>query len=482
MPHELTVMAEQCTGRGARGVVCAAAPLAAQAGAEVLRAGGSAHDAVVAMALAEGVLLPPKCGLGGDLVALSLAPGASEPEALLAIGAAPAALADAAAERGWRDVGPLSVGPPGAPAGYLALAERGRLPLDRLARPAVDLATNGFPWAPVATDLATQAAALVGEMHPEGCVYYPDAQPIAPGAVVRLPGLAAALGELVERRHDVLAGPLGDAIVRAVGQRGGVVSHADLAATRADWVPCATGRAGGLPAWATPAPTHGPSLLGAVAGATPDDDAGATYRRVLVAVASNREALADPAGTSMVAAADADGHVVVVVHSNSYPRFGSGIVVPEYDLVLANRAGRGFTFRPGHPNFPAPGRRPATTLHAWMVGDATGRPRLAGGTPGGDNQLPWNAQALGQVVAGCWRPGMLVTSPRWAWIPADDGVRVEQGFSEHDVAALAAAAPRVARAPRWGLPSAQQVVRVHRPGEAFEAAADPRTVGCALGV
>src|SRR5690554_1513500 len=75
IPHELAVMAEQCTGRGARGVVCAAAPLAAQAGAEVLREGGDAHDAVVAMALAEGVLLPPKCGLGGDLVAVRLAPG-----------------------------------------------------------------------------------------------------------------------------------------------------------------------------------------------------------------------------------------------------------------------------------------------------------------------------------------------------------------------------------------------------------------------
>src|SRR5690606_30771122 len=58
-PRPLAVMARQCTGIGPRGVVCAAAPLAAQAGAAVLREGGNAYDAVVAMGLAESVLLPP---------------------------------------------------------------------------------------------------------------------------------------------------------------------------------------------------------------------------------------------------------------------------------------------------------------------------------------------------------------------------------------------------------------------------------------
>lgn len=475
-------MAEQCTGRGARGVVCAAAPLAAQAGAEVLRVGGNAYDAAVTMALAEGVLLPPKCGLGGDLVALALDPGAAEPRALVAVGGAPARLAGVAAGA-WRDVGPTSVGPPAAPAGYLALAELGRLPLERLAAPALALANDGFPWAAVATDLGHLSADLVSEMHPEGCVYFPAGRPIEPGTIVRLPGLAAALTELVERGHDVLAGPLGEAVVRAVGERGGVLDRDDLdVRARAEWLPCANGHAGPYRAWTTPAPTHGPALLAAVAGARPGDGAGDAYQRVLTAVAAARESLADLGGTSMVSAADEHGTVVVVVHSNSYPRFGSGIVVPEYDLVLNNRPGRGFTPVPGHPNFPVAGRRPATTLHIWMVADGSGRPRLAGGTPGGDNQMPWNAQTLGQVVAGCDRPGALVTSPRWEWLPADDGVRVEAGLGDGDVAALEEAAPRLVRRPRWSLKSAQQVVRVRRGDEAFEAAADPRTVGASLGV
>lgn len=490
MPSELRVMAEQCTGRGVRGVVAAAAPIAASIGADIMRAGGNAFDAAVAAALAETVLLPPKCGLGGDLIALRLRAGATEPDALLAIGGAPAGLAAVALAGGsdggrseWREVGPTSVGPPAAPAGYLALAALGRRSLAELAAPAMSLADDGFPWATVCSRLSEQSAALVAEMNAGGCRYFPDGRVIEPGTVVRLPGLARALAELVSRREEVLGGPLGSAIVGAVRSRGGVLTESDLMFARAEWVPCATGATGPLRAWATPAPTHGPSLLDASAGARPGDPAATVFRRVLDAIAARRASLADPSGTSMVSAADAEGNAVVVVHSNSFPRFGSGIVVPEYDLVLANRAGRGFTPEPDHPNFPSPGRRPATTLHAWAVADESGRPALLGATPGGANQMPWNAQSLQRIVDGCRAPGLLVASPLWEWLPDDDGVRVEAGMSSADVDGLRAAAPRLTSVGRWGCKSAQQVVRLpHGPDEPLVAAADPRTVGLALGV
>ena len=478
----LAVMAEQCTGRGRAGVVNAAAPLAAQAGVGVLRDGGNAFDAVVAMCLAEGVLLPPKCGLAGDLIAIVLPAGAAEPEALVAVGGAPAGLAAVAASGTWSDVGPMSVGPPGAPAGLLALAARGVLPLDRLAAPAVDLAENGFPWAEVCTDLSKQSQALVEQWNPDGCEYFPGGAPIPAGAVVRLPRLAAAIRSFVELRDGFLAGPVGDAIVAAVQARGGVLTRDDVATAVAEWLPCAVGSAGGRRAWATPAPTHGPSLLDAVADAAAGDTPAVEYRRVMDAIAKRAATLGDPTGTSMVSAADSAGNVAVVVHSNSYPRFGSGIVEPEFSLVLANRAGRGFTPEPGHPNFPVAGRRPATTLHAWAVADEKGAVRFLGATPGGANQMPWNAQMIGQIVNGVERPGLLVTSPRWEWLPDDDGVRVEEGFPADEVEALEAAAPRIVRSPRWACRSAQQVVRVPLPGEAHEGAADPRTVGLSLGL
>ncbi|MEO5902252.1 MAG: gamma-glutamyltransferase [Ilumatobacteraceae bacterium] len=487
LAHELEVMAAQCMATGRSGVVCAAAPLAAQAGADALRDGGNAYDAVVAAALAETVLLPPKCGFGGDLIAIRLAAGSAVPDALLAIGGAPSGLAGVAATGAWREVGPNSVGPPAAAPGYAALADLGRLGRRRLAAPAIDLATTGFAWATVCTSLSEQARALVAEMHPEGCTYYPGGVSIAPGVMVRLPGLALVLDEFVARGAALMEGPVGTAVVDAVGSRGGVLTADDFRFARAEWAPCVAGHmataVGEVTTWATPAPTHGPSLLDAVAGFDPTAAAPAdVHANVMRAIAARRTSLADPSGTSMVSAADADGNVVVVVHSNSFPRFGSGIVVPAYDLPLANRAGRGFTPEPGHPNFPVAGRRPATTLHAWAVADPDGGARWMGATPGGANQMPWNAQTLARIAAGARHPGLLVTSPIWEWLPGDDGLRIEDGFADADLAALRAGVSRVVDAPRWGCKSAQQVVRIPRDAEPWMAAADPRTVGLALGV
>jgi gamma-glutamyltranspeptidase/glutathione hydrolase len=472
-------MAEQVTARGVHGVVAAAAPLAAQAGASALAEGGNAFDAAVAAALAETVLLPPKCGLGGDLIAIALSAGDRQPMALLAIGGAPARLAEVARAGAWRDVGPDSVGPPAAGAGYAALADRGRLGRQRLAAPAIASATDGFAWAQVATRLSEQSKALVDEMNPAGTVYFPDGVPIATGTVVRLPGLAAALEQWVDRGSRLLDGPLGTAIVAAVAERGGALQEADLDAATADWTACASVDVAGCRLWATPAPTHGSSLLDAIAeySSGPAGDS-ALYTAVMAATARQRQALGDPGGTSIVSAADSEGNAVLVIHSNSYPRFGSGIVVPEFDLVLANRAGRGFTPVEGHPNFPNPGQRPVTTLHAWAMSDESGAVRFVGGTPGGVNQLPWNAQTVAQLLAGERRPGVLVAGPLWEWLPEDDGVRVEKGFE----ATFDGVAPRLVDAPRWGCKSARQVIKLPSPGEPFEAAADPRTVGLALGV
>jgi len=227
-------------------------------------------------------------------------------------------------------------------------------------------------------------------------------------------------------------------------------------------------------------------LLDAVAGLTGKDEPVAVWRLVLEAIARQRSTLSDPAqaeGTSAVSAIDDDGNAIVVVHSNSYPRFGSGIVVEELGLVLNNRAGRGFTPVPGHPNFPAAGRRPATTLHAWAAGEVGGRPALVGATPGGVNQMPWNAQLLADVVAGERRPGVLVTAPRWEWLPAGDGIVVEADLDEAATELLLAAVTgERRRVGRWGLRSAYQVALVPRPGLALEAAADPRTGGAAVAV
>lgn len=479
VPRELAVMAEQCTGRGVRGVAVAAAPQAAHIGANILERGGNAFDAVVAMGLAEGVLLPPKCGLGGDLVAIATHRRA-DPEALVAVGGAPAGLAAVVDAGTWSDTGPDSVGPPAAPTGYATLAARGVLGLQTLAAPAIALATNGFPWAEVCNDLSNQSRDLVARWNTSGSIYFPGGSPIPTGAVVRLAGLARAIRLFADDPDNFLTGEVGAAIVDAVRARGGVLSSDDLRDVRVEWTPCVSTKVAGHTVWATPAPTYGPTLLAAVEATRGDDGIAAEYRRFIAAMRANREALADPSGTSMISAVDAEGTVVTVIHSNSYPRFGSGLVVEAFDLILNNRAGRGFTPIAGHPNYPTKGRRPATTLHAWATRLDSGD-FFSGATPGGANQVPWNVQTIGQIIAGEREPGLLVTSPRWEWLPDDDGVRIEAGFADDRTAGIDTEAPRVVRSPRWATRAAQQVIRVRENG-AFAGAADPRTVGAAVGV
>lgn len=477
-------MAEQQTGRGARGVVAAAAPLAAAVGAEVMRDGGNAYDGAVTAALAETALLPPKCGLGGDLVAIVLPAGSSEPQCLLAIGGAPDGLADAARRGNLHETGPLSVGVPAAPAGYAALAERAVHDRARLVAPAIGIARDGVVWAPICGVLGEESRDLAARHEPGGSVYFPGGEPLDDGSVVRLPGYARALRSWAELGDGFLAGEVGRAIVDRVASGGGVLTFEDLRHARAEWADPVRSTIHGHHVWATPAPTHGPSMLDAL-GRHDVTDPVALWGATQEAIVRRRRDLGDvrDEGTSMVSAVGSDGTVVVVVHSNSYPRFGSGLVVHDFDLILNNRAGRGFSAEGGHPNFPVAGRRPATTLMAWAAGPLDGAPTHLGATPGGANQMTWNAQMVADLLSARQRtPGGMVTTPRWEWLPEDDGVRVEEDLPATVLAGLRAAASRVEPVPQWGLRCAQQVAMRPVPGSACEAAVDPRTGGAVIPV
>lgn len=496
------VLTEQCTGRGVNGLVAAAAPLAAALGAECLRAGGNAFDAVTVAGLAETVLLPPKCGLAGDLVALVVASGTSAPRALVAVGGAPHGLGEVAASGRLPVDGPLSVGVPAAPAGYAALSALGRFDRERHAAPAISLASSGFAWSSICSVLTHEAADLLRAQNPAGTRYLPDGHPFSPGAPVTLPGLATVLGEWVERGAGMLEGPVGRAIVAAVQQRGGVLDLLDLQFARARWESCVHQPLPGHDLWVTPGPTHGPSLADAVHELLCSEGSGergpaqpasegpwapiapaASYEAVARALWRRQLAEGEPTvdgGTSMVSCVDAEGSLVALLHSNSFPRYGSGIVVPDLDLILSNRAGRGFSARPGSANFPAPGKQPATTLHAWSLRRHGSARQAVGGTPGGVNQMPWNTQLLADLLSSPTWPGGAVVAPRWGWQAEDGGVQVEAGFEAEQLAALSQVAPRVVGVGPLGLRCAQQVVLRPEGDEAFVGAVDPRTVGAVV--
>jgi gamma-glutamyltranspeptidase/glutathione hydrolase len=488
-----SLLARRAGAAGALGAVAASSPVAAAIGTAILQRGGSCVDAAVAAALAETVVLAPKCGLAGDVVALHLAPGAAAPEALVAVGPAPDELASMVRRRGvLPETGGLAVGVPGAPAGYGALAARGRLPLGELCAPAIALARRGFAWPRLCALLAAEADDLLVGHQPGGCRYRPASGALAAGDHVRLPGLATVLEAFASDGAGLFDGPLGAAVVAKVRAAGGVLLPSDLGRGEACWsaadridLPHANGGAG-TAVWSTPGPTYGPALLAVLRQGAPDAT-GALARAVVRTLAEQAAAghPGGPEGTSVVAAADADGGAVVIVHSNSFPQFGSGLVVDELDLVLNNRAGRGFSRDPANPNFPAPGRRPLTTLHAWAMGHD--RPTLLGGTPGGAQQVAWNAQVLsGLLETG--DPGLAVTDPLWrieagGVIAESDHVMVrsDQVIVGSDRGLAPSGADGDLAAP-LSMRSAQVIVAPPRPGGLTRAWADPRHATVALAV
>ncbi len=454
----LARLQESCSVHGGRSVT-AALPQAASAGIAAFAQGGNAFDAALAACFVETVALPMKCGLAGDVVALFRISGGPI-QALLSIGSGAASLA-----RGHKleRLGPRSVGIPGAPDGYATLHRHARLALEQLVAPAAAAAREGVRWTRTSLSYLPESRELLERWSPR-CCYLRAPEPKV-GDVLRLPGLAKLLEAFAESGSELFFGEAGEQLIAELASRGGFLDTEDLRIRPARVCDAASIRLrGGQVLHAVPAPTHGALLLEAITRLEGSDADPASLIAELRAAARQAGADGRDGGTSVVSAADRDGNCVVVVHSNSFPRFGSGVVLSS-GLVLNNRPGRGFDLQaaPEAANAPAAGRTPPTTLHAWALEDAQG---LAfGATPGGINQLPWNVQAVQDLLAGR-SLAETVTGPRWA---VDDA----GAYSAEPGARIAAQLePRALET--MSLRSVQQITRIAADGM-LEAAADPRT-------
>src|SRR5262249_30861982 len=138
----------------AHGMVCAAQPLAVQAGVEILRQGGSAVDAAIAVNACLGLMEPTANGLGGDLFAMVWDPKQGRLAGLNASGRAPRALtADRVKPEKDGTIplhSPFSWTVPGCADGWFELhAKYGKLPMSTVLAPAIRYAEEGFPLSPV---------------------------------------------------------------------------------------------------------------------------------------------------------------------------------------------------------------------------------------------------------------------------------------------------------------------------------------------
>ena len=224
--------------------VAAANPLATDAGFQVLKAGGSAVDAAIAVQLVLGLVEPQSSGIGGGafLLHATTGQGGSKVEAYDGREVAPMAADENLFMQddkpmAFRDavVGGRSVGVPGAIRMLeLAHQEHGKLPWATLFEPAIQLASDGFKVSPRLNTLTAQEKFLGQD--PVASSYFLDSagKPWPVGHVLKNPEYAAILRDIARNGSKaLLEGPVADAMVRKVqghATNPGKLTLADLAA------------------------------------------------------------------------------------------------------------------------------------------------------------------------------------------------------------------------------------------------------------
>ncbi|MBC7448239.1 MAG: gamma-glutamyltransferase [Hymenobacteraceae bacterium] len=233
-------------------MVVSAHPLASRIGLDVLKAGGNAADAAVAVQFALAVCLPVAGNLGGggfvvsrqaDGTATSLdfretAPAAAARDMYLD--------ANGNLVPGASTEGVLSAGVPGTVAGMVALhAKLGRLPWAQVVEPAVALARRGVALTPKEAAGLNGSAAAFRRLNPDHVPYLvrADKKTWQAGDTLRMPVLAATLARIRDQqRAGFYQGPTAEAIVRTMESRRGLITREDLIGYEPKWREVLRGR------------------------------------------------------------------------------------------------------------------------------------------------------------------------------------------------------------------------------------------------
>ena len=417
-----------------RAMACTSVPLGAQIGLDVMKAGGNAMDAAVAMAAAMPILEPTGNGLGSDCFALIWVEKEKKLYGLNASGVAPMAL-DAKMVRamghsempktGW-----LPTMVPGAPAGWAAINKKfGAKPLSELFAPAISYAREGYP---VPVNLEPQwekdsqriAAARSKEPAPHSYWWNTfmkeDGTHYRAGELFRWEEYAQTLEELAATNcESYYRGPLMEKIVAFSRETGGYFCEDDFRNYQPMWVEPITTDYKGYTVCEIPPNGHGITVLMALnilkgLELSQEKDCADTYHKILesikLAFADTKTYVADPrymktkvedmlseeyaaqrralisdralmpeagdpscGGTIYLCTADPEGNMVSFIQSN-YTTFGAGVAIPGTGISLQNR-GANFSLEENSDNCLAGGKRSYhTIIPGFMMkdGDAVG--------------------------------------------------------------------------------------------------------------
>ena len=236
---------------GARGAVATAHPTASVIGLDILRRGGSAIDAAIAVNAALGFLEPTGNGIGGDAFALLWDPAQGKVVGLNGSGASPRALSLAAARSraGANGLlpryGAVTVNVPGAVDAWWAAHQRyGKLPWAEVLAPVIELCERGeampqlIAWY-LERNMAVfdRSTGIIEENDNRRRVFAPDGRTPRVGEVFANPDLARTYRLIAEGGRDAFYdGPIAGAIEGYFRRIGGWMTRADLAAHRTEWV------------------------------------------------------------------------------------------------------------------------------------------------------------------------------------------------------------------------------------------------------
>ena len=479
---------------GTQGAVVADHPLAAATGAEVLRRGGNAMDAAIAMAAVLAVVRPHMNGIGGDAFLLYREAKTGKVHALNGSGragsfATPKLLRDQGLTA-VPDTGMFSVTVPGAVRAWSdGLRRFGTMNFADALQPAIRYASGGFV---VSRKLAADIAADREQLERDPAlaeIYLPKGAPPETGSLLVQRDLARSLQILAEEGADALyAGTLARRVADFSISQGGLFTLLDLANHSSTWQEPISTEYHDLRVYASPPNSQGIALLMQLNVAQQLNverlDRNSTeYINTLVEIkkrvfTERDELIADPAftdapldrmlsedharniarailsGSGAKAAAhsrdgngdtvflcvvDKDGNAVALIQS-LYSSFGSGRIVPGTGIVLHNR-GSLFTLDEKHVNVIAPNKRPYHTLAPGMVtrGDDL---YMVFGSPGSDGQTQTMMQVLNNIALYRMTPQEAVDAPRYRSY-ADGVLRLDAGVDAVVRAELSARGHRV---------------------------------------
>ena len=533
---------------GQKGMVASSQPLATAAGLEILAKGGNAADAAVAAGAALNVTEPSSTGIGGDMFALHYSADTKQVTALNGSGRAPAGLT---LERLKQDGFSMELPPfhaytvtvPGACAGWFDLIERhGSLPMAEILAPAIRLAREGFPVAPISAHAWRWGAEHQLGAAPNGHELLLAGRAPGAGEIFRNPNLAQTF-ELVAGggREAFYQGKIAETIVSVIREAGGCMSLDDLASHVSTWEEPISVTYRGLRVYECPPNGQGLTALLALKILEGFDIGSfaplSTERLHLLieamrlAFADSRWYVADPqfsnipiqellsqeyadvrrrlidpgrasidpqhgspvssSGTVYLSVVDGSGNACSFINSN-YWGFGTGIVPKGYGFSLQNR-GHNFSLDPEHPNALQPSKRPYHTIIPAMVtkptqgrGDQDGGEELYAcyGVMGGFMQPQGHVQVLSNLLDHGLDPQSALDLPRFCIDVEQAGGRValEEGIPQEAFEALRRMGHPVEPVSGWdrSLFGRGQVILREAETGVLWAGSDPRADGCAM--